>query len=269
VSLIDDRGRLFGRVNLIDALVAVVALGLIPLSYGAYLMFRPPIPKIIKVSPGEVPVNAAEDDRPRLQITGENLREALLAVFGRNPGVHSPGFLVQDSQRGEVIVPVLPVGTYDLSFVDGQRVLVTVPGALRVVAPPPPVKAIVPPVRSALALVTIRFFAEPEVRAVMKVGDVDVSESGVAGDRAVLTEVGSERDTVSALVVTDTVLGRNFQIQRPVLVFTGRVRVPVVYTPAGWSYKNRPVKVGGQFFFVTAAGGMGGSILDVKVREQK
>ena len=269
MPLIDDRGRLFGRVNLIDALVAVVALGLIPLSYGAYLMFRPPIPKIINVSPGEVPVSAAEDDRPRLQITGENLREALLPVFGRNPVVSSPGFLVQNSQHAEVIVPVLPAGTYDLSFQDGGRVLVTVPGALRVVAPPPPVKVIVPPARSALALVTIRFFAEPEVLAVMNIGDADVAGPGSGVDRAVLTEIGTQRETTSAQIVADTVLGRNFQVHRPVLVFTGKVRVPVVYTPAGWSYKDRPVKVGASFYFITAAGGMGGSILDVKVREEK
>jgi hypothetical protein len=266
VSLIDDRGRLFGRVNLIDALVAVVALGLIPLSYGAYLMFRPPIPKIIEVSPGEITDSPPADERPRLRLTGEHLREALLPVIG---GVPSPGFLVQNSQRAEVIVPVLPVGTHDLSLVDGGRVLVTVPGAVRVVAPPPPVKAIAPPVRSALALVTIRFLAEPEVLAVMKVGDVDVVGSGAEANRAVLTEIGTARETASALVWGESVLGRNFQIHRPVQLFTGRVRVPVIYTPAGWTYKDRHVKVGAPFFFVTISGGMGGSILDVKIGPQK
>ncbi len=271
MPLIDERGRLFGRINLIDAMVAVVALGLIPLSYGAFLLFRPPLPKIVKVSPRELVENPVSGEYPRLQLTGENFREALLAVFGPDPRMNSPAFLVASSHQGEVVVPPLPVGTYDLSFVDGGRVLVTLPGALRIVARPPPVKVIPPPSRSALALVTVRFFAEPEVLAVMKPGEVDVvgSEPKAGTDRAVLTEIGTQRETDSALVVADSVLGRTFQVRRPVMVFTGKVRVPVVDTPAGWSYKGMPVKVGASFYFITVAGGMGGSILDVKVREEK
>ena len=44
MALIDEQGRLFGKVNLIDALVALVALLLIPLAYGAFLLFRAPVP---------------------------------------------------------------------------------------------------------------------------------------------------------------------------------------------------------------------------------
>ena len=49
--MIDERGRLFGQVNLIDAVVAIVALGLIPLAYGAFLMFRMPLPKVTGATP--------------------------------------------------------------------------------------------------------------------------------------------------------------------------------------------------------------------------
>jgi hypothetical protein len=52
------------------------------------------------------------------------------------------------------------------------------------------------------------------------------------------------------------------------LAFTGTVRVPVVSTRSGWSYQDRPVKVGAAFTFETMAGGMIGWILDMKLDEQ-
>ena len=270
MSLIDDRGRVFGRVNLIDAFVTILVLALIPLAYAAYLMFRAPMPKIVEISPQEFSESALSSDhhdRPRLQIKGENLREALVVRFGE---VISEGWLIQDGRRAEAVMPILAAGIYDMSLSDGGRVLLRVPGALRVVAPPSPAKVEEVPIPSALALITVRFVSEPEVVAVMNVGDVDVAGPEPETNRAILTEIGKERETSSALMVVESVLGRNsFQIQRPVLVFTGKLRVPVVSTPVGWSYKDRPVKVGGPFSFVTMSGAMGGSILAVKVVPQK
>ncbi len=51
MSLVDDRGRVFGRYNLVDVAVAFVLLGLIPLGYGAYALFRTPLPKLTVVEP--------------------------------------------------------------------------------------------------------------------------------------------------------------------------------------------------------------------------
>ena len=105
----------------------------------------------------------------------------------------------------------------------------------------------------------------------MKAGDTDVAGSGVVAevDRAVLTQIGSERQTASAQVITESVLRRSLQLQQPVLTFTGSLRVPVVYTAAGWSYKDRPVKVGAMFNFETVSGAMTGWILDMKFGPEK
>src|SRR5206468_8847710 len=54
MAIVDDRGRVAGRVNLIDALAAVFILVLIPLVYGAYLLFRTPAAKLVRVSPATV-----------------------------------------------------------------------------------------------------------------------------------------------------------------------------------------------------------------------
>jgi hypothetical protein len=41
LALIDDRGRLFGRVNVVDAAIGAFALVLLPIAYGTFLLFRP------------------------------------------------------------------------------------------------------------------------------------------------------------------------------------------------------------------------------------
>lgn len=267
MSLIDERGRLFGRVNLIDAFVGLVVFGLIPLAYGAFLMFRPPIPTITAVSPDHL-TSASTVSRPRLQVTGENFREALLVRFGTVP---SPGFLVQNSRSGEVLVPVLSEGTYDLLLFDGPHLLQTVPAAFKIVDTPPPAPAVAP-VRRAEALVTIRFATEPEVLGAMNVGDRDVAatEEEPLAPGAVLTGIGTERLTMNASTTVEGVLGRSgLSVQRQVVVFTGTARVPVAYSSAGWTYRGRFIKIGAPFAFVTMSAAMGGVILDVKIRPER
>lgn len=141
MPVIDDRGRLFGKVNLIDAVVGVVVLGLIPLAYGAFLLFRVPAPKITSVTPAQVIAHQAGT----VEITGEDLRPFLRARLGT---FESNGFLVQSPTRAEIKLPDLPVGTYDLGLSDQGQELVRKPSALTVVAPPaPPVVLLPPPVR--------------------------------------------------------------------------------------------------------------------------
>ena len=43
MAIVDEHGRLFGRFNLFDAIVAVLALWLIPIAYGGYLLLRSPL----------------------------------------------------------------------------------------------------------------------------------------------------------------------------------------------------------------------------------
>ena len=54
MSVIDKDGRVFGRLNLVDAaIIALIAL-LIPIGYAAYLLFRPERPSIESVTRVEI-----------------------------------------------------------------------------------------------------------------------------------------------------------------------------------------------------------------------
>lgn len=392
MSLIDNRGRLFGKVNLIDAIVGAVTLMLIPLAYGAFLLFRTPIPKITSIQPAQV----IEHQTVTLHVTGDDLRPFLGARLG---SVESAGFLVQSPTVAEIKLPDLPVGTYDVTLYDQGQELLRKPAAVTVVAAAPPsalppmrlelqaVGAFVglskddaaligptskfaashgqtatptPPIAEVLAVrapepatyrlkitanlfatalmpdlrvpaiirlycavvnseckigdtvaannttitlplgmpastdhsvpvgsphvkffidqifpagarpefptvaaIRVRFVAQPQILNVLKAGDVDVSGVITDTDRAVLTEVGSDRQTMPAVITTESFLRHSFQLQQPVLTFIGTVRVPVVFTPSGWSYQDRPMKVGGMFTFETTSGALIGWILDM------
>jgi hypothetical protein len=117
-----------------------------------------------------------------------------------------------------------------------------------------------------VASVRVRFVADSTILNVIKVGDADVSGTLIDADRAILTELGSDRQTVTSIVYSETLLRIGRNVQTPALAFTGTLRVPVVFTPAGWSYKDRPLKVGGSFLFETAAGAMSGWVLDMAVQ---
>lgn len=386
MPLIDDRGRLFGRVNLIDALVGVVVLGLIPLAYLAIVLFGVPVPKVTSVTPAQVTAGQAAT----VEIIGADLRPFLVATVGTVP---SRGFLVQSPTRAEVHLPDLPPGTYDLVLWDDSRKVLTVPAVLTVVPPAvvapnaevqvrgafvgltaeqarlvnpgtafdslagaPPLATVVavraptpvvervkvgpsaffsvpspgsirvpaivrlrcalsngecrahgvvveqgatimmagpagvnqvgfviddvwpadmqvsfPPASPAVAAITVRFTAGPELLVVMKPGDRDVVGAGLVADtdRALLTGVGGDQRGSTGLVITEGVLRRSIQVQQQILTFTGTLRVPVVYTAAGWTYKNHPVKIGAPFTFETVAGAMGGWILDMKIGPSK
>ena len=51
MTIVDRDGRLFGRLNLLDAILMVLAFGLVPLGYGAYVLFRTPTPRLMAVEP--------------------------------------------------------------------------------------------------------------------------------------------------------------------------------------------------------------------------
>jgi hypothetical protein len=129
----------------------------------------------------------------------------------------------------------------------------------------------VPPAQFAIATLRVRFVVGPEVLDVMKAGDVDVPGAGIdaEAERAVLTQIGSERQAASVQVLTEGLLRRGLNVQQTLLAVTGTVRVPVVHRRTGWTYKERPVKGGAAFNFETTAGAMAGWILDVKISSER
>ena len=135
MALTDDRGRLFGRVNLIDAalaLLVVVVLAFAALGYALFRLPRPPV--VTSVSPNRIPAN----EEHSLQLKGQNFIPYLRAYLGRTDETgfvknlteeeKRDGFTLMNATRvqflletptlAEIKVPALGVGSYDVHFYD-------------------------------------------------------------------------------------------------------------------------------------------------------
>lgn len=111
MPLIDSNGRLFGRINVIDALVGILVLGLVPLAYGAYLLFRTPPPQLVAVEPAEL-VNGPN---LRVSIRGENLRPYMRVSFN---GLQGNSFIFRNTSEALVDLNPMPPGVYDVVLYD-------------------------------------------------------------------------------------------------------------------------------------------------------
>lgn len=151
MALIDDRGRLFGRVNIIDAAVGVLLLGLIPLVYGAMVLFRQPEPTMLSITPAQLTPQVT-----RVEVTGRNFRPFLRVSFNE---VQGRTFTLVDAQTAEVEVPPLPAGTYDVILYDVAREVSRLPRAVFVEGPA------LPPAIEARMLVTGKFVALDQATA--------------------------------------------------------------------------------------------------------
>jgi hypothetical protein len=128
MAVIDNRGRLFGRFNLIDAAVAVIVLALIPIAYGAYLLFRQPQPALSSVTP-----NTVGPQVTRVRVAGQNLRPFLRVSFNQLQG---RTFAFINTETADIDLPELPPGTYDVILYDVAREISRMPGALTVEGSP-------------------------------------------------------------------------------------------------------------------------------------
>jgi len=123
VTLIDDRGRLFGRLNLVDAAIAAFALVLIPIGYGTFLLFRSAAPAVSSVT--RVPITAEERRlaggsrlSAKLKVRGSGFRPMLRATIGDVPAL---GFVFENPNSADVLVGETAPGTHDLVIYDGVQ----------------------------------------------------------------------------------------------------------------------------------------------------
>src|SRR5262245_53904597 len=130
MAVVDDRGRLFGRINLIDAIVGGFVLAIIPLAYASYVVFRQQPPKLVGIEPGTI-----KPATTHVTVRGENLRPFLRVSFNQYQGV-TFGFLGPTS--AEVKLPELPAGKYDVIMYDVAREVGRLPGAVTVEVAPLP-----------------------------------------------------------------------------------------------------------------------------------
>jgi len=124
MTIVDERGRLFGRLNLIDLAAAVLVLVLVPLAYGSWMLFRTRPPVIESVTPATLTAGQATQ---HLEVRGRHLRPFLRAWVG----TVKAGYLFESADRAEIQVPALPPGTYDLAFFDSKE-LARFPNAVTV-----------------------------------------------------------------------------------------------------------------------------------------
>ena len=131
MAVVDDRGRVFGRINLVDAVLLVVLLGMIPLAYGAYALFRTPPPTLRAVEPPTLQY------APNLRVTvrGENLRPYMRVSFNDQQG---RSFLFASTTAAEVELGGLSPGTYDVVLYDYAQERSRLPKALTITPPPLP-----------------------------------------------------------------------------------------------------------------------------------
>ena len=130
MTLIDQNGRLFGRVNLIDAVVLALVGVLIPIAYASYLLFRTPPATLTGVEPEELVMGP----NPRVRVNGTNLRPFMRVSFNDEQG---RTFLIGSTTSAEVDLPQLEPGTYDVVLYDYAQELSRLPKALTIVAPAP------------------------------------------------------------------------------------------------------------------------------------
>jgi hypothetical protein len=125
MAMVDERGRLFGRWNLLDLALLVLLLGLIPLGYAAYVLFRDQPPRIVSVSPDHVQ-QAAE---VTVKIVGENLRPYMRASAGTQ---QAREFRFKSTEEAEVPFAGLTPGTYDIVLYDQAQERFRLPKALSI-----------------------------------------------------------------------------------------------------------------------------------------
>jgi hypothetical protein len=252
MPVIDERGRLFGRINVIDAAVAFLVLLLIPLAYGAFMLFRAPAPKILSLTPQTL----VNQPGATIHLTGEDLRPFLRAQLGT---YESDGFLLGSTTAAEIKVPArIPPGTYDLTLSDEAQVLARVPGAVTIAAPPVPVR------RSAEGEVIVRFIVEPETANMVKVGDRAIELPNRDPARAEVVRI-ERPPIVTARFNMDPGPGRNLQLEQPAAILTAMFRVSLTAGSGGWTYGDAPVKVGAPFTFETTRVIIKGSIINLTV----
>ena len=124
MSVIDEQGRLFGRVNLIDAAVALFVVGLIPLAYGTALLFQPARPRIDSVTRVDISneerriVSGGSLLAAKLKVKGTGFNPMLRASIGGSPAL---AFVFENPNSADVLVGPLPAGAHDLVLMDGVQ----------------------------------------------------------------------------------------------------------------------------------------------------
>jgi hypothetical protein len=145
MTAIDNRGRLFGRINLVDAAVVAFLLVLLPVAYGSYLLFRPARPHIDSVA---LSVITKEENRiaggatltAKLKVKGSGLNPLLRAAIGNSPAM---GFVFENPNSADVLVGQVGPNDHDLILYDGIQEVARAVDAFKIPATQPGVSSFI------------------------------------------------------------------------------------------------------------------------------
>jgi hypothetical protein len=254
MAVMDRNGRLFGRINIIDACALAVAIAVVPASLVAYraLRMRPLV--ISAVRPHKLTIGSPM----RVQLEGSQFRPFLEAYVG--PA--GKPFILDEADRGtqkgiymlvspalvEVRFPVIPAGTYDLYLADHGRIVANSPAAITVSQPD-----------YALGVRTmkVQFYPPPEAVPLIRVGDKDIVEpklpTSPVNEPAVVTAVDPRPERREVIDMHLTAKQESWYGQ-PMLgqLVEVTLRLPQSeIAPNGWYYNDESVLVGGLFMLTT------------------
>lgn len=269
MPLIDNRGRLFGRINLIDAALLVFVLALLPIGVFAFRVFQESPPRIDTVQPASQPAGSAR----RLRVKGANFRPYLrvfvnrtgepFSLVGRNADLTEGHFLIESPTEVEILLPPVPPGSYDLYVFDETRQVLAHPSAF----------AIEPPT-SALLRVTVRFVVLADVAALVKPGDADLGDATPSppspnGASAVIRTLATSAETLSAVDSHALPSGRGtFGVAGPVRTLDAQLSIPALRNGRGvWIYRDQPIRPGDAITFETPTYSMRGLVVAVPVTD--
>jgi hypothetical protein len=125
MAIIDEHGRMFGRWNLLDAALVILMIGLIPLGYAAYLLFREQPPRLVSVTPNQL----EQANEFRLTIKGENLRPYMRVSVGTQ---QAREFVFKNTEEADAPFVHVPPGVYDVVLFDQAQERFRLPNALTI-----------------------------------------------------------------------------------------------------------------------------------------
>jgi hypothetical protein len=246
--MIDDRGRLFGILNVVDALLLVFALGVIPLGYVAYRVFRVPPPRIERIEPASQPLGR----ELRIRLVGRDLRPYLRVLINRAGEPLSVSveklhrseaqMLIETPTVAEALLPVdMTAGSYDIHLFDGSREIASLPGAFTLVSP------------SAQLDVVARFPVDEALAGLVRAGDRDVvvGSSGRAASSIGYAQISSVRALEKPATAFAMQSGR-IGVQMAARILEAVITVPVSQGESGvWEYRRQAVRAGDPIIFDT------------------
>ncbi|MGE3189127.1 MAG: DUF4330 family protein [Vicinamibacterales bacterium] len=248
--MIDSKGRLFGRVNAVDALVVVFVLLLVPLAYASYVLFRMPPPVVSAVTPSMLPSSG-----PRIiHVTGDGFVPYLraffgkhdepLAVAGRNPAATQGAYLLETPVSADIRVPEeLPPGDYDLYLFDETRQVAAYPSAFTVPEPS---------IEDHTYEVLVRFIISPEIVPLLQVGQVDTTVDPATPESAEIVRLEISKEPANQFEMS---MARTepqyFGAFVPATVVRATVRVRAREYNGVLRFQTEPLRAGERFRFQT------------------